>query len=134
MAAFQRRPQQQVVVADRQARAGRQPALRVDQLLQHPPQPGRGDRLSGERLLQLQVQARHMDAARVRVAQVDRDVDAGGHLQWTARARHPQRQRDRLHADPVERARLGGGIGGDIGQAGACGGAGHGGPRRGGFS
>ena len=58
-----------------------------------------------------------MDAARVGVAQVDRDIDRGRDLHRAAvGVGDPHRQRDPLHADPVQRPRQRGGVVGDVGQ------------------
>ena len=113
----QRLAQQQVFVAQAQARARRQPLLRSDAGLQQAPQRRRAQRLVGQRLLQLQVQARHVDAACVGIAQVDGDVDAGRHVQvGPALARKPDRHRHPVHAHPVQRPRKRDRVRGDIGQ------------------
>ena len=70
-------------------------------------------------VLQPQVQARHVDAARSGIGQVDRHIDARRHLQLPAGAiGDPHRQRDAFHADPVQRTRQGHGVAGDIGKIG----------------
>ena len=99
-------------------KAGRENALAIDQALQHAAQTGRGHRLAGEGVLQLQIHARHVNAAGVGVAQVHRHVDRGGDLNGLAAARgHAQGQCDVGHAHPVQRTRRGGGVERDIGKA-----------------
>jgi hypothetical protein len=111
-----------VVVAQAEARTGRQSLLGGDTGFQQLAQRGRSQRFVGQRLLELQVQPRHVDAARGAVAQVDRDVHACRHMQGLAAlARQADRQRHRVHADPVQRARERGGVEGDVGQRGMAG-------------
>ena len=117
MRAHQRRPQQQVFVAQAQARAGRQALLRRDAGIQQPAQPGGGQRFVGQLVLQQQVQARHVDAAGAGIAQVHRDIDLGRDQQRACvAAGQPDRQGQRLHADPVQRARQRRRLVGDVGQ------------------
>ena len=79
--AFQRLPLQQRLVADAQPRLRGQPGLRVHAGLQQVAQTRRRDGLARQTVLQFQVETRHVDAARIGMGQVHRQVDAGGHLQ-----------------------------------------------------
>ena len=54
----------------------------------------------------MQVEARHVDAACTGIVQVDRDIDHRRHLhRQTTLVMQADRQRDRIHADPIQRAR-----------------------------
>jgi hypothetical protein len=94
-------------------------ALRGDAFLQQVTQAGGSDGFTRQARLQLLIEPRHMDAARLWIGKIHRQIDAGGDLQLPAGAvRHAYRQGDALHAYPIQCSRQRHGMIGDIGKIG----------------
>ncbi len=79
--------------------------MRLQEGVQHRAQVGRADRAVAERLVQVQVQAGHVDAPDIGVHQVDVGRDDGGRLdEVPAIVLDPHRDLDFVHADPFQLA------------------------------
>ena len=103
--ARERGPTQQMIEADAKLGAARKIGVRVEKIAQHAPQRARCQGFARQVPIEMQVEPRHVNAARLRIFKIDERGDASADsLRDAVRLRDQHRQLDLVHTDQIEPA------------------------------